>query len=306
MRQALVSALLTQVEDPAFCFLTGDLGFMALEPLRDALRERFFNMGVAEQNMVSVAAGLAKTGMLPWVYSIAAFCYARPFEQIRNDVCLHDLPVRLIGNGAGYGYGVQGPSHHALEDCAVMGSLENMRVYAPAFAEDLYSLVVLLSEDFHPSYLRLGLDEGPADLPRPVYAPFRCLEKGSAGLVLALGTLAGAVWCAVLQMPEAQRPAVWCCSALPCGTADFPEALLQQAAGASWTVVAEEHVAVGGLGSRFSLAMLEAGMRPRQFVHRHALGYPSGRYGSQRYHRQECGLDASSLCQCVRTLNEAL
>ena len=306
MRQALVLALLSQSKDPAFCFLTGDLGFMALEPLRDALKERFFNMGVAEQNMVSVAAGLARTGMLPWVYSIAAFCYARPFEQIRNDVCLHDLPVRLVGNGAGYGYGVQGPSHHALEDCAVLGSLMNMQVHAPAFADDLSSLVVLLSENSHPSYLRLGLDEGPAGIPRPVYAPFRCLEKGSAGLVLALGTLAGAIWSAVLQMPEAQRPAVWCCSGFPSRSADFPDALLRQAAGAAWTLIAEEHVAAGGLGSRFSLAMLEAGMSPRQFVHRHALGYPGGRYGSQYYHRQKCGLDVASLFQCVRTLNEAL
>ena len=84
------------------------MGYQALEPLRESLGERFINAGVAEQNMVSVAAGLAKTGLQPWVYSIAPFVYARPFEQIRNDVCLHDLPVRLVGNGGGYAYGVMG------------------------------------------------------------------------------------------------------------------------------------------------------------------------------------------------------
>ncbi len=101
-------------------FLTGDLGFMALEPLRDRLGDRFINCGVAEQNMVTVAAGLAKEGFDVWVYSIAPFCYARALEQIRNDVCLHGLPVRVLGNGGGYGYGVMGPTHHALEDYGIL------------------------------------------------------------------------------------------------------------------------------------------------------------------------------------------
>jgi len=306
MRKALVSALLTQSKDPAFCFLTGDLGFMALEPLREALKERFFNMGVAEQNMVSVAAGLAQTGLRPWVYSIAPFCYARPFEQIRNDICLHDLPVRLLGNGAGYGYGVQGPSHHALDDCAVMGSLQNMSVYAPAFKDDLSSLVDFLSQDPHPAYLRLGLDEGPAGIPRPTYAPFRCLEEGAAGLILALGTLAGPIWGAVLEMPKANRPAIWCCSRLPSRTGDFPDVVLRQAAAAPWTIVVEEHVATGGLGSSFTHAALETGITPRRFVHRHALGYPGNCYGSQEYHRRECGLSIASLCECAMSLSGAL
>src|SRR6476646_2241587 len=103
MRDAFCRGLLEAVPDPRFVFLTGDLGYKALEPLRDALGKRFINAGVAEQNMVSVAAGLAQQGFVPWVYSIAPFVYARPFEQIRNDVCLHNLPVVLVGNGGGYG-----------------------------------------------------------------------------------------------------------------------------------------------------------------------------------------------------------
>src|SRR5205807_8814210 len=98
MRNAFCQSLVSQAERPEFVFLTGDLGFKALEPLRDALGSRFLNAGVAEQNMVSVAAGLARTGLRPWAYSIAPFVYARPFEQIRNDVCLHKLPGVLVGN----------------------------------------------------------------------------------------------------------------------------------------------------------------------------------------------------------------
>ncbi len=110
MRQQLCDALVARSIKPDMVFLTGDLGFMALEPLRESLGERFINAGVAEQNMVSVAAALAREGMEPWVYSIAPFCYARPFEQIRNDITFHKLPVKLIGNGGGVRVWCYGPN----------------------------------------------------------------------------------------------------------------------------------------------------------------------------------------------------
>ncbi len=100
MRNAFCSTLLESTANPAFVFLTGDLGFQALEPLRQVMGERFINAGIAEQNMVSVAAGLAKAGLRPWVYSIAPFLYAGAFEQIRNDVCLHNMPESWSGTVA--------------------------------------------------------------------------------------------------------------------------------------------------------------------------------------------------------------
>src|ERR1700691_2751123 len=159
MRQAFCSALLELAPNPAFVFLTGDLGFQALEPLRDEMGERFINAGIAEQNMVSVAAGLAKAGLRPWVYSIAPFLYARAFEQIRNDVCLHGMPVVLVGNGGGYGYGVMGSTHHAIEDYGALLSLQGMRVYLPAFDCDVKETIGYLMRANHPAYLRLGLSE---------------------------------------------------------------------------------------------------------------------------------------------------
>ena len=146
MRDVFCRSLVSQAVDPRLVFLTGDLGFKALEPLREALSQRFINAGVAEQNMVSVAAGLAKLGLRPWVYSIAPFIYARPFEQIRNDVCLHKLPVILVGNGGGYGYGVMGSTHHALEDYGCLLTLPNLRVFVPAFDEDVSAMVPLLMQ----------------------------------------------------------------------------------------------------------------------------------------------------------------
>ena len=114
---------------------------MALEPLQTVLGPRFINAGVAEQNMVSVAAGMARAGAKSWVYSIAPFCYARPFEQIRNDVCLNRLSVRLVGNGGGYAYGSMGATHHALEDYGVLLTLPALRAYVPAFDADVQPMV---------------------------------------------------------------------------------------------------------------------------------------------------------------------
>ena len=101
MRKAFAATVISQCNQDDCFFLTGDLGFMALEEVKEAFGVRFINAGVAEQNMVGVAAGLAREGFKVFVYSIAPFCYARPFEQIRNDVCLPNLPVCLVGNGGG-------------------------------------------------------------------------------------------------------------------------------------------------------------------------------------------------------------
>ncbi len=179
MRNALSSALVPCAENPDFVFLTGDLGFNALEPLRDRLGDRFVNAGVSEQNMVSVAAGLARCGWRPWVYSIAPFLYARPLEQIRNDVCLHGLPVVFVGNGGGYGYGVMGATHHALEDYGILLTLKGLHAFIPAFAEDVSPVIQKLLGFAHPAYLRLGRDEKPGGFPAPAYAPWRKLMDGA-------------------------------------------------------------------------------------------------------------------------------
>lgn len=112
MRLQFCDSMVARSAAPNMVFLTGDLGFMALEPLQATMGERFINAGVAEQNMISVAAGLSREGFEVWAYSIAPFCYARPFEQIRNDVCFHGLPVKLVGNGGGlwlWGDGANSP-----------------------------------------------------------------------------------------------------------------------------------------------------------------------------------------------------
>lgn len=266
---------------------------MALEPLRDALQERFLNAGVAEQNMVSVAAGLARSGLRPWVYSIAPFLYARPFEQIRNDVCLHRLPVVLVGNGGGYGYGVMGATHHAIEDYGAMLCLPHMRAYVPAFDGDLAPLFDHLFTIDHPAYVRLGISEQPEGAEAPPFAPWRRLLDGSGWVVLVTGPLVGGIWEAARRLDDARRPALWLLSELP--VAGFPDAFLADVARARRLLVVEEHVSHGGVAQMVAGALLAGGHAPERFASRSALGYVSGRYGSQKFHRHECGLDPAAI-----------
>ena len=300
MRTILSKSLIPHCQDPDFVFLTGDLGFMALEGVRDAGQSRFINAGVAEQNMVSVAAGMARTGLKPWVYSIAPFVYARPFEQIRNDVCLHGLPVFLVGNGGGYGYGVMGSTHHALEDYGVLLGLSGMRAYIPAFGEDVPVAIERIVKRAGPAYLRLGRDEKPKDFPLPSYAPWRRVLEGAGATLLLVGPLAGGLCAAVMTLPESQRPRTWVLSELPFQPADIPKEFLGDVHASQHVIVVEEHVAQGSVGALLAHALLCMGVPPRRFHHRHALGYPSGYYGSQAFHREECSLHPASILALLR------
>jgi transketolase len=261
--------------------------------LRQAAGSRFINAGVAEQNMVSVAAGLAKTGLRPWAYSIAPFIYARPFEQIRNDVCLPDLPVVLVGNGGGYGYGVMGSTHHALEDYGALLTLTNLRVFVPAFDSDVSSMIDALMDFPHPAYLRLGLSELPANFVLPDYSAWRHLVPGSGPTVLVTGPLAGGLVASSLHLAESCRPSLWLVSEFPMDA--VPKEFIRDLNRSGDLVVVEEHVAQGGLGQMIGHYLLSHGIAVPRFTHRCAKGYVSGLYGSQKFHRNECGLDAATI-----------
>src|SRR6187551_424012 len=158
MRVDFVKAVeLVLARDADALFVTGDLGFNALEGLVAKYGKRFINAGVAEQGMIGLAAGIALTGKRPWVYSIAPFATYRCLEQIRNDVCLHRLPVRIAGNGGGYTYGIMGATHHALEDLAALRPLPNMRLFFPCENAHVAAAVAQMATLRGPSYIRLAI-----------------------------------------------------------------------------------------------------------------------------------------------------
>jgi transketolase len=270
-------------------FITGDLGYMALEPVAEALGERLINAGVAEQNAIGLAAGLAHEGHLPWVYSTAPFVVLRPYEQIRNDLCLHRLPVKLVGHGGGYGNGIMGATHHCLEDIGVMRVLPNMRIYVPLVAADVTTVVQAMAEDPLPNYLRLN---SPASIPDaiPPFAPWRKLKSGRKCVVVGVGPVLGNLFELGELLDDLE---IWAVGKLPFD--ELPVDLLASIREKRRVVTLEEHYAACGVGEALSHLLLTHAVLPESFVSLHAAGYPSGRYGSQRWHQEENGLAGKGL-----------
>src|SRR5262249_40575918 len=204
-------------------------------------------------------AGLGMTGLRPWVYSIAPFLYGRPFEQIRNDVCLHDVPVVLAGNGGGYAYGVMGCTHHALEDYGVLLTLPNLRVFVPAFAVDVPAVISTLRASPHPAYLPLGTCQEPKKLTPPAYAGWGPQTRGDGPTMVVVGPLVGSLLDAVRRLAVARRPDLWVASELPFVIDTIPADVLASVRRSRHLIVVEEHVAHGGAGEMLARCLLSAG-----------------------------------------------
>jgi transketolase len=272
-------------------FISGDVGYMAVEEIARTYGERFINAGIAEQNIVSLAAGLSREGQQPWVYSIATFVAFRPYEQIRTDVCLHKRAVKLVGNGGGYGYGIMGPTHHALEDVGAMRVLPHMRVYLPLTAADVHPIVNAMADDPLPNYLRLNTD---ARLPGevPPFAPWRKIKPGGRCVVIGMGPVLGNLY----ELGDERLlddVEIWNVGVLP--VEEIPADLVASIEDKQRLVIIEEHYRACGLAEALSYLLLKQGVRPRAFVSLHASGYPSGRYGSQRWHQEESELAGGAL-----------
>jgi transketolase len=278
-------------------FMSGDLGYMALERVIEKFGQYFINAGVAEQNMISAAAGLAYEGFVPWVYSIAPFALLRPYEQIRNDVCLHNLPVKIVGNGGGFGYGIMGATHHTLEDIAVMRVLPNMKVYVPVTSTDVSEAVHVMAVDPSPNYLRLNL---PVKFDS-TFAPFqqwRKIKDGKSAVLISTGPIVGNVL-------ETKDPGlfdefeIWSVGILP--VTGLPETLRSSVIEKGKVVTLEEHRGQCGLNETIAQLLLVNVHRAIAFDALYVQGYVSGKYGSQRWHQEENGLAGESLRTKLRT-----
>ena len=142
--------------DPNLFFLTADMGINLVEKFEEDFPDRYLNVGIAEQNLIGVAAGLAESGMRPYVYTISNFLIHRCFEQIRNDVVLHNLPVTLVGTSTGYDNGPLGPTHHMLDDWGVISNLPGIEIFAPFNKSSAIEIFDLVYESQQPSYIRIA------------------------------------------------------------------------------------------------------------------------------------------------------
>ncbi|SHI97122.1 transketolase family protein [Propionispora hippei] len=157
MRNTFVDCLMEQAEqDEEIYVIIADLGFSVFEKFQEKFPDRFLNVGIAEQNAIGVAAGLALMGKKVYVYSIIPFVTMRCFEQIRIDIAYMNSNVKLVGVGAGYSYGPAGTTHHAIEDIAIMRALPNMTVCCPGDPVEAREIVRQSFEHTGPMYIRLG------------------------------------------------------------------------------------------------------------------------------------------------------
>lgn len=190
MRTAFIEELLGCARTRAeVMLLTADLGFSVLERFRDALPKQYLNVGVAEQNMTGIAAGLAHLGRTVFTYSIANFPTLRCFEQVRNDVCHHRLPVRIVAVGGGFTYSTQGYTHHGVEDIGVMRTLPGMTVIAPGDPHEAMLATRALCDHPGPAYLRLGkAGEPKVHASPPEFRIGKALQLADGGDVTLIST----------------------------------------------------------------------------------------------------------------------
>jgi transketolase len=286
-------------KDENLFFLTGDLGFDAFENLQSSFKNRFINAGVAEASMVSIAAGMAYMGAVPWVYSIAPFIVLKTVEQLRNDICHLNLPVKLIGNGGGYGYGLHGATHHVLEDIAILQSLPNMKIYVPAFYKDVKRIVKKMHSEAKPGYIRLARAPQITLDDLSSYAPLRNVLKGRKVTCIVLGSLIHNVIQAINQIKDGDSIDVWVVTELPF---EFNEKLLQSIKKTKKLIIIEEHAQNGGLGTYCFNQILKNKTELIKVTHLFANGYPSGLYGDQDFHWHENKLDGEGIALEIKKM----
>lgn len=302
MRDHVVERLTERAQaDSRIVLITGDLGFGVLDAYREKCADQFINAGVAEQNMTAIAAGMALEGHIVFTYSIGNFPTLRCLEQIRNDVCYHELNVNVLAVGGGFSYGSLGMSHHATEDLSIMRALPNMLVIAPSDPWQAANAIDAILANPSPSYMRI--DKGSAGLD-PVEGDFnlgraRVLGQGSDAVIISAGGIVGECVSAVRELEAA---------GLSVGLVEMPtikpldEDAVVEAAKAPLVVTVEEHNIVGGLGGAVAEVMAEQASSSR--LMRIGLNdVYSSVVGSQEYLRNYYEMDAPAI---VRRVKEAL
>lgn len=286
--------------DDRIILLTGDLGYTVIEPFAERFPSRFFNAGVAEQNMVGLATGLADAGFIPFVYSIATFATLRPYEFIRNGPLLHRLPVRIVGVGGGFEYGPAGLTHHALEDVGVMRVQPALTIITPADFAQTRAAVSATWDLPGAVYYRLGKDEKstvPGLDGRFTLGRAQTIREGDGPHLIAMGSVAieAAAAAAELAAEGLECGLTVVASVAPPPSDDLAAILVS----APVVVTVEAHYATGGLGSLVSEIAAERGLGTR-VVRRAVVHPPSGRSGSEEYMHRLHGLDRTALAAAVR------
>jgi transketolase len=288
--------------DPRVLFIGSDLGVGTLDEFKREFPDRFFMEGVSEAAIIGMAAGLALEGKIPYVNTIATFLTRRCFEQVVLDLCLHNVDVRLIGSGGGLVYAPLGPTHQAIDDIAILRSIPNMTVIAPADAVEMDQAMEQTLDHKGPIYIRLAKGGDPIVTPRE--RPFRIgaaipVREGRDALIVTTGV--------TLQLALAASDALGE-RGLQAGILHMPTVkpfdrprFLAAASAARAVVTVEEHTVIGGLGSAVAETLAEAGAGVRF----RRLGIPDvfpHEYGNQASLMRLFGLTSEGVAAAVETL----
>ena len=295
MRQTLARLLAELMHnDSSVMLLTGDLGYGVLDDVAERYPNQFLNVGVAEQNMIGVAAGLVQTGHRVICYSIANFASLRCLEQIRNDIIYHQLDVMIIGIGAGLSYGTLGFSHFATEDISCMRALPGLTIYCPATDNDLTSAMNHLGVMKTPRYLRVDREPAKFDSSNINWGfdSWTTLAHGTDVAIVTTGSIADEAMIASTELAK-RGVSVRVISAgllAPVNSHMVAQALH----GVKLVVTVEEHVTSGGLGGLVAEVTTSSSERPRLIRLGIEDSYPD-HVGTQSYLRESCRLDGASL-----------
>ena len=288
--------------DKRVVMLSGDIGNRLFDKFKDANPDRFFNCGVAEQNMMGLAAGMAMSGLRPVAYTITPFITSRCLEQIRTDACYHELPVTIVAVGAGLAYAGLGPTHHACEDIALLRALPNMKVVCPADAWEVRGALRSALQQDSPVYIRMG-KKGEPVIHKEVPAGFALgraitIEDGRDVCLLSTGNMLPEAIEAGHALKEKGITArvVSFHTVKPLDEACLGEAF------AKFKLVAtiEEHSLIGGFGSAVAEWVVDNAVRPQKFLR---IGTPDKFFkksGEQEFAREELGLTGHQIADRVQ------
>jgi len=264
MRNAFIDELVAHAEvQSSIALVVGDLGYSVIEPFADRFPERFINAGVAEQNMMGLAAGMASEGYHVFVYSIGNFPTFRCAEQVRNDVDYHQLPVTIVAVGGGLAYGPLGYSHHTVQDYALMRSLPHMLIAAPGDPMEVRACMRYLIRHPQPSYLRLAKAGEPCyhvEVPEITPGQWTAVGKRPAAatgedILLTTGAGLGIA----MQWQQAGHYASHRITTLPLWSQAAKARQPQQVGAARQVVSVEDHLIDGGFGSWLLEAVINEG-----------------------------------------------
>ncbi len=306
MRGAFFRALMEAAErDDRVNLIVGDLGFGVVEPFAQRFPDRFLNVGVAEQNMTGIAAGMALSGKTVFTYSIANFPILRCLEQIRNDVCYHKANVKIVAVGGGFAYGSLGMTHHATEDLAIMRALPEMVVVAPGDPVEAAAATRALAAHPGPCYLRLGrageLAVHRSDIDFQLGKAIR-LRNGEDVTIISTGGLLQTA-AKVAESLAASRIQARVLSMHTVKPLDS-EAVLSAARETRAIATLEEHSVIGGLGGAVAETLAEYGGAQVPF---RRFGLPSAfssRVGCQEYLLTQSGLSVESIASAIQSILE--